>query len=199
MTAVTVMPMRRELRGPEQRQHLLRHLDGLRHRVAAAADHVVLGHFHDEAALGGHHGQCGMLRRDDPRGQALPKDRTCRLEIGLPEEAVRAHQRILARHAVDDDIDALVGAPDASEQRFHCDLARVIDANRDGLAAGGRDHRRGFVDRLGPAVRRWLPLHTATGAIDRCSGFAERPCDAAASSPRRASDERNASSQRLQG
>jgi hypothetical protein len=37
--------------------------------------------------------------------------------------------------------------------------------------------------RLGPAVRRWLPLHTATGAIDRRSGFAERPCDAAASSP----------------
>jgi hypothetical protein len=28
------------------------------------------------------------------------------------------------------------------------------------LAAGGPDHRRGFVDRLGPAVRRWLPLHT---------------------------------------
>jgi len=45
--------MRFELRGPQQRQHLLRHLDRLRHRIAAAADHVVFGDFHDQAALPG--------------------------------------------------------------------------------------------------------------------------------------------------
>ena len=51
--------------------------------------------------------------------------------------SVRAHQRILARHAVDDDVDALVSVPDAPEQRLHLRLVGVIDANGNGPTAGG--------------------------------------------------------------
>ena len=121
--------MRRELGGPEEREHLLRHLDGLRHRIPAAADHVVLRDFDDEAALRGHHRERGVLRRDDARREPLPEDRVGVRQIRLPEEAVRAHQRVFARHAVDDDVEALVGAEDAAEQRLDLVLVRVIDAN----------------------------------------------------------------------
>jgi hypothetical protein len=145
--------MWRELGGPEERKHLLRHLDGLRHRISAATDHVVFRHFHDEPASGGHHRQRGMLRRDDAGGEPLPEDRVRVLDIRLPEEAVGTHQRVFARHAVHDDVDALVGAHDAPEQRFHLVLARVIDAHRDCSTARALDHRGGLVDRLGPSVR----------------------------------------------
>ena len=129
----------------------MRHLDGLRHRIPAAAHHVVLRHFHDESALGGHHGECRIFRRNDARREPLPKDRVRGLQVCLPEVAVYAHQRVFAGHAVDHDIDALVGAHDAPKQRFNLVLVRVIDAKRDGRAAGGLDHRRGLVDRFGPA------------------------------------------------
>ena len=76
-------------------------------------------------------------------------------------------------------------------------LVRVIDAKRDGGAAGGFDHRRGFVDRLGPRVRRRLAFDASTGAVNRRARFRERPCDAAAGAARRSRDEGHASSQRL--
>ena len=75
-------------------------------------------------------------------------------------------------------------------------LVRVIDAHGDGRAAGGLDHRRGLVDRLGPPIRRRLAFDAAAGAVDRRAGFAERPCDAAAGAARRAGDEGDASGQR---
>jgi hypothetical protein len=45
---------------------------------------------------------------------------------------------------------------------------------------------------LGVMICRFL--HAPTGTIDRCTRFAKRTCDAAAGSPRRASDKRDASS-----
>ena len=59
-----------------------------------------------------------MLRRDDARGEPLPEHRVGVPEIRLPEETVRLQQRIFSRHAVDDDVEAVVGAEDAAEQRL---------------------------------------------------------------------------------
>ena len=78
-------------------------------------------------------------------------------------------------------------------------LARVIDAQRDRGAAGGLDHRRGLIDRLGPPVRRRLAFDASTGAVDRRAGFTERTCDAAAGAARRSGHEGHASSERLPG
>jgi hypothetical protein len=100
------------------------------------------------------------------------------------------------RHAVDDYVDALVGAQDAPKQRFHVVLARVIDAQCDRGAAGGLDNR-GLIDYLGPPVRRWLAFDASTGAVDRRAGFTERTCDAAARAARRSGHEGHASSERL--
>lgn len=101
------------------------------------------------------------------------------------------------RHAVDDYVDALVGAQDAPKQRFHVVLARVIDAQCDRGAAGGLDNRGDVIDYLGPPVRRWLAFDASTGAVDRRVGFTERTCDAAASAARRSGHEVHASSVRL--
>jgi hypothetical protein len=101
------------------------------------------------------------------------------------------------RHAVDEDVDALVGAQDAPKQRFHVVLARVIDAQCDRGAAGSLDNRDGLIDYLGPPVRRWLAFDASTGAVDRHAGFTERTCDAAAGAARRSGHEGHASSERL--
>ena len=95
-----------------------------------------------------------MLRRDDARGERLPKNRIGGLQIRLPEEAVLTHQRVFSRHAVDDDVDALVGAQDAPKQRFHVVLARVIDAQCDRGAEATRAPGRERPDaRHGPRIR----------------------------------------------
>ena len=125
-------------------------LDGMGDRVRAAADDVVFRDFHDQAALRRLHRQRGMLGRDDARGESLPEHRVGVLEIRLPEEAVRLQQRIFSRHAVDDDVEAVVGAEDPAEQRRDLALARVIDAHGDRRAAGVLDQRRGLVDGLRP-------------------------------------------------
>jgi hypothetical protein len=110
------------------------------HRISAAADHVVLRHFDDEAAFGGHHRERRILRRDDAGRQTLPKNRVCGLQVRLPEEAVYAHERIFARHAVDDDVDAFVSTPDALKQRPYFLFIGVIDAMGDCGATSGLDH-----------------------------------------------------------
>ena len=110
--------VRREFGGPQQRQHLLPHLDRLRHRVPAAANHVRFGHFDDQATPSRHHRQGCMLRGDDSRGQSLPKDRVGGLHVRLPHLSVHAHQRVLPGHAVDDDIEAAVGAQNAPDSAF---------------------------------------------------------------------------------
>ena len=92
-----------------------------------------------------------------------------------------------------------MGAHDAAKQRLHVCFVRVIDAKRDGGAAGGLDHRRGFVDRLGPLVRRRLAFDASTGAVDRRAGFRERTCDATTGAARRSRHEGHTSGQRLAG
>ena len=54
------------------------------------------------------------------------------VQIRLPEVSVPFHQRVFAGDAVDDDVEPLVGAEDAPEERFDFGLDRVIDANGDG-------------------------------------------------------------------
>jgi hypothetical protein len=49
-----------------------------------------------------------MLRRDDARGEPLPEHRVGDPEILPPEETVQLQQRIFSRHAVDDDVEAVV-------------------------------------------------------------------------------------------
>ncbi len=118
------------------------------------------------------------------------------LQIRLPEETVRLQQRIFARHAVDDDVEAVVGAEDPAEQRGDLALARVIDAHGDRGAAGGLDQRRGFVDGLGPPVRRRLAGDAAARAVDGRAGFGEGASDAAACTAGGAGHEGDASGQR---
>jgi len=79
------------------------------------ADDVVLRDFHDQAALRRHHRDRGVLRRDDARGEPLPEHRVGVPEIRLPQVTVLLQQRILAGHAVDDDVEAVVGAEDPAE------------------------------------------------------------------------------------
>ena len=192
--------MRREFGGPLEREHLLRHLDGMRHRIRAAADDVVLRDFHDQAALRGHHRERGMLRRDDARGEPLPEHR-----VGVPRDPPARGSRTRFSSGSSPATLSTTTSRRWWARRMRrnsaVDLAlvRVIDAKRDGRAAGGLDHRRGLVDRLGPPVRRRLAFDASTGAVDRRAGFPERPCDAAAGAARRSRHEGHASSQRLAG
>ena len=137
-----------------------------------------------------------MLRRDDARGEPLPEHRVGVPEIRLPEETVLLQQRIFSRHAVDDDVEAVVGAEDPAEQRRDLALARVIDAHGDRGAARGLDQRRGLVDGLGPPVRRRLAGDAAARAVDRGAGFGERASDATARTASCAGHEGHASGQR---
>src|SRR3954463_5162022 len=104
-------------------------------------------------------------------------------------------QRISSCDAVDDEIEAVVGAEDTAEQRGDLALVGVIDAHRDGGAARRLDHRRRLVDGLGPAVRRRLAGDAAARAVDRRAGFGERASDAAAGAAGGAGDEGDASTQ----
>ncbi len=157
--------------------------------IPSAAHHVVFRDFDDQPAFSGHHRERGVLRRDDARCEGLPEDRIGLGRIRLPEEAVGFHQRVFARHAVDDDVDALVGALDAPEQRLHLGLARVIDAQRDRRAAGGLDDCRRLIDGLRPSIWRWLAFDASSRAVDGRAGFAERARDAAARAARRSGHE----------
>ena len=138
-----------------------------------------------------------MFCGDDARGEPLPENGLGLRQVRLPEKAVPSHQRIVPSHAVDDDVDSVVGAADPAKQRFHLRLVRVIDAQRDRDAAGGRDQRRGLVDGLGPLVRRWFAFDTAAGAVDRRTRFSERAGDATPRAAGRSGDETDASGQWL--
>ena len=138
-----------------------------------------------------------MLRRNDARGEPLPEHRVGVPEIRLPEKTVLLQQWIFSRHAVDDDVEAVVGAEDPAEQRSDLALARVIDAHGDRGAVRGLHQRRGLVDGLRPPVRRRLAGDAAARAVDRRAGFGERASDAAAGAAGRPRDEGDASAQRL--
>jgi hypothetical protein len=78
---------------------------------------------------------------------------------------------------------------DPREQCFDLRFNGVIDTDRNGCPAGGRDHLRGFVDRLRPFVWREVAADAAPGAVHRGAGFAEGARDAAPGAARRAGND----------
>jgi hypothetical protein len=57
-----------------------------------------------------------VFRRDDARGQTLQINLLGALEVRLSEKAVLLHERILSRHAVNEDVETLVGTKNAPVQ-----------------------------------------------------------------------------------
>ena len=189
--------VRKELGGHRQRHLLEPELDRLLDRMTAHAHRVALGHLDDEAAAGRHHPLCRVLCGDEMGHQPVLESFGGVGQVGIPEPAVSAIDRVLTGHAINDDIEATVLALHARKERFDLGLHRVIHANRDRRATRGVDHLGGLVDRFRPLIRRWIASHTPPGAVDDRTALAERAGDAAAGAAGRAGDHGHPSSERL--
>jgi hypothetical protein len=120
-----------------------------------------------------------MLGCDDVGQERLPEGCLRILEIRLPKRAPLRHQRVFAGDAVHEYIEATTLAFHSLEKGLHLFLHCVIDAKCDGGAAGRADHFGCLFKSFRTIVRGAVGTHASSSAIDRRTGFSERPSDAA--------------------
>ena len=87
---------------------------------------------------------------------------------------------VLARHAVDEDVQAPVVVLDLREQAPDLRLCSVIDPDRDPGPASGRNQIGRLLDGLRPLVRRGAAAYAPPRTVDGRPGLAQAAGDAPA-------------------
>src|SRR5262249_2836214 len=109
-----------------------------------------------------------VLGGDEVGNNGLTEESDALVEDGFPKRLVGAPVvgRVLAGHAIDEDVEPARFRLHPSEQSFHLGLGAMIDPDRNPSAAGPIDQLGGFLDALGPAVSARAAPHAPPGAVD---------------------------------